>query len=161
MLVEFHDLGVRTPLDPVLSLTRLMDRLPGHCCLWFQDVFRITVWILDHCCCCTFVLAVFVLCPLGSASCFDFGCFGFVYVKLFVVRSIIRVVCFCVKLMSAGPMKGRLDFFWKNVRCVYKKWMDDAFKGEWMCDAFIRWMDDALRMSECTMRFMKWMDDAF
>ena len=68
------------------------------------------MWILDHCCCCTFVLAVFVLCPLGSASCCDFGCFGFVYVKLFVVRSIIRVVCFCVKLMSAGPMKGRLDF---------------------------------------------------
>ena len=69
------------------------------------------MWTLDLCCCCTYVLAVLVLRPLGSASCCDIGCFDFVYVKLFVVRSVIRVLCLCVKLMSAGPMKGRLDFF--------------------------------------------------
>ena len=73
-----------------------------------------------------------MLCPLGSASCCDIGCFDFVYVKLvFVVRSVIRVLCLCVKLVSAGPMKGRLDFFFKkNVRCVYENEWTMRFKGE-------------------------------
>ena len=39
MLVEFCDLSVRTPLDPVLPLTSLMDRLPGHLLFVIQDIF--------------------------------------------------------------------------------------------------------------------------
>ena len=62
-----------------------------------------------------------VMPPLGLASCCDIGCFNVVYVKLFVVRSVIRVLCLCVKLMSAGPMKGRLDFFFERMYDAFTK----------------------------------------
>ena len=75
MLVESPNLGMIIPRDQVLSLTSLIDRLPGRLWVVIQDVFRIQAWILDHCCCRTFDLDVFMLCPflLGSALCCDFG----------------------------------------------------------------------------------------
>ena len=167
MLVEFYGLSVRTPLDPRLPLTSLMYRLPGCLLLMIQNTFAgLQCGSLTF----IFVIRLFRLywcyAPLGLASCVWYWLFvvlfWFCVYEAFVLSGL-GICVLCVKLVSAGPIKGRLDFFFfkKNVRCVYKKWMDDAFKGEWMCDAFIRWMDDALKMSECTMRFMKWMDDAF
>ena len=74
---------------------------------------------------------------LGSASCYDVGGVDFVYMKLFCCQVLLFVCfCSCVKLVSAGPMKGRLDFFFEeNVRCVYK--------NEWTM---------RLRVNECAMR---------
>ena len=110
MLVEFYGLSVRTPLDPGLPLTSLMYRLPGHLLFVIQDTFAGL-----QCGSLIFVVVIrmfwlyWCYATLGSASC----CFDFVYMKLIDVRSCYLYVCYvlCVKLVSAGPMKGRLDDF--------------------------------------------------
>ena len=154
MLVEFCDLSVRTPLDPGLPLTSLMDRLPG--CLLFVVLSTFCgsqCGSLIFCCCYTYVSAVLVLCrPRVSIVLWCWGCWFCVYEAFLLSGPVICVFCSCVKLVSAGPMKGRLDFFLK--KCTMRLQMDDAFKGEWVCDAFMRWMDDAFKKNE-------WMYDAF
>ena len=61
-----------------------------------RRVFRIKMCILDHYCCCTFVFfAVFVLCPLGSASCCDIGWFGFCVEFVFVGNLLGQVILWC------------------------------------------------------------------
>ena len=159
MLVEFCDLSVRTPLDPVLPLTSLMDRLPG--CLLFVVLSTFCGSQCGpsiFCCCYTYVSAVLVLCrPRVSLVLWYLWCWFCVYEAFLLSGLVICVFCSCVKLVSAGPMKGRLDFFFfEEKKCTMRlqKWMDDAFKGEWVCDAFMRWMDDAFKKNE-------WMYDAF
>jgi len=155
MLVEFCDLSVRTPLDPGLPLTSLMDRLPG--CLLFVVLSTFCgsqCGSLIFCCCYTYVSAVLVLCrPRVSIVLWCWGCWFCVNEAFLSSGPVICVFCSCVKLVSAGPMKGRLDFFWrKNVRCVYK--------NEWTMR--LRVNECAMRLwDEWTMRLNEWMDDAF
>ena len=68
--------------------------------------------------------------PLGLASCVWYWlllCFFFCFFLILCIWSFVLsglgICVWCVKLLSAGPIKGRLDFFVfeKNVRCVYKK----------------------------------------
>ena len=122
MLVEFCDLSVRTPLDPGLPLTSLMDRLPG--CLLFVVLSTFCgsqCGSLIFCCCYTYVSAVLVLCrPRVSIVLWCWGCWFCVNEAFLSSGPVICVFCSCVKLVSAGPMKGRLDFF-------FLKKMYDAF----------------------------------
>ena len=62
---------------------------------------------------------------------FFFFFFDFVYMKLCVVRS--WYLCVMCQTLECRPNKGAPRFFFffeKNVRCVYQKGIDDAFKGE-------------------------------
>ena len=89
-----------------------------------QDVFfffRIKMCILDHYCCCTFVFffAVFVLCPLGSASCCDIGWFGFCVEFVFVGNLLGQVILWCCwrkillhPISSRGCCSQRLVYWW-------------------------------------------------
>ena len=99
--------------------------------------------------------------------------------KLFIVRSCYLCVYWsCVKLVSAGPMKGRLDFFFlkkiydafskENGRCVYSRINVRCVYGmngrcvlsEWAMrlqvnECTMRLWDEwtvRLRVNECTMR---------
>ena len=169
MLVEFCDLSVRTPLDPVLPLTSLMDRLPG--CLLFVVLSTFCgsqCGSLIFCCCYTYVSAVLVLCrPRVSIVLWCWWCWFLCIWSFLLSGPVICVFCSCVKLVSAGPMKGRLDFFEKNVRCVYKwtmrlrvnecamrLWDEWTMRlNKWMYDAFMEWMDDAFM---CVFFFFFW-----
>mgnify|MGYP003385015799 CR=1 FL=1 len=157
MLVEFCDLSVRTPLDPVLPLTSLMDRLPG--CLLFVVLSTFCgsqCGSLIFCCCYTYVSAVLVLCrPRVSIVLWCWGCWFGVY-EAFCCQ-VLLFVCFVHVSNSRVQAQWRgalIFFFWRKCTMRLQKWMDDAFKGEWVCDAFMRWMDDAFKKNE-------WMYDAF
>ena len=82
---------------------------------------------------------------LGSASCYDVGGVDFVYMKLFCCQ-VLLFVCFVHVSNSwvQAQWRGALIFFF-FFKCTMRLQMDDAFKGEWVCDAFMRWMDDAFK----------------
>ena len=94
MLVEFCDLSVRTPLDPVLPLTSLMDRLPGRLLFVVLSTF-----CGSQCGPLIFVVVIrmfrlyWCYAALGSASCYDVGGVDFVYMKLFCCQ-VLLFVCF-------------------------------------------------------------------
>ena len=127
MLVEFYGLSVRTPLDPVLPLTSLMYRLPGHLLFVIQDTFAGL-----QCGSLIFVVVIrmfrlyWCYATLGSASCYNIGCFDFVYMKLFVVRSCYLCVMFMCQTRECRPNEGAPRFFEEmydaftkmNGRCV-------------------------------------------
>ena len=107
MLVEFCDLSVRTPLDPVLPLTSLMDRLPG--CLLFVVL---STFCGSQCGPLIFVVVIrmfrlyWCYAALGSASCYDICGVDFVYMKLFVVRSCYLCVMFMCQTRECRPNEG-------------------------------------------------------
>ena len=140
MLVEFCDLSVRTPLDPGLPLTSLMDRLPG--CLLFVVLSTFCgsqCGSLIFCCCYTYVSAVLVLCrPRVSIVLWCWWCWFCVYeafccqVLLFVcfvhvsnswVQAQWRgalIFFFLKKIYDAfSKENGRCVYSWMSVRCVY------------------------------------------
>ena len=134
------------------------------------------MWILDLCLCHTSVFGyISVMPPLGLALLWYwlFVCFFFLILCIwsFLCCQVLVFVCYvlCVKLVSAGPIKGRLDFFF------FEKKMYDAFTGNDWTMRWNKWMYDAVyEMSGwcvflCAMRFMddaffkknEWMYDAF
>ena len=155
MLVEFCDLSVRTPLDPGLPLTSLMDRLPG--CLLFVVLSTFCgsqCGSLIFCCCYTYVSAVLVLCrPRVSIVLWCWWCWFCVY-EAFCCQ-VLLFVCFVHVSNSwvQAQWRGALIFFFEeNVRCVYK--------NEWTMR--LRVNECAMRLwDEWTMRLNEWMYDAF
>ena len=107
MLVEFCDLSVRTPLDPVLPLTSLMDRLPGRLLFVVLSTF-----CGSRCGPLIFVVVIrmfrlyWCYAALGSASCYDICGVDFVYMKLFVVRSCYLCVLFMCQTRECRPNEG-------------------------------------------------------
>ena len=162
MLVEFCDLSVRTPLDPVLPLTSLMDRLPG--CLLFVVLSTFCgpqCGPSIFCCCYTYVSAVLVLCrPRVSIVLWYLWCWFCVY-EAFCCQ-VLLFVCFVHVSNSwvQAQWRGALIFLKKNVRCVYK-WTMRLRVNECAMRLWDEWTMRLRKMSECTMRCMRRMDDAF
>ena len=163
MLVEFCDLSVRTPLDPGLPLTSLMDRLPG--CLLFVVLGTFCgsqCGSLIFCCCYTYVSAVLVLCrPRVSIVLWCWGCWFGVY-EAFCCQ-VLLFVCFGHVSNSwvQAQWRGALIFFWRKYTMRFQKRMGDAFKVEWVYDAFMGWMGGAFKSEWMYDAFMEWMGDAF
>ena len=114
MLVEFCDLSVRTPLDPGLPLTSLMDRLPG--CLLFVVLSTFCgsqCGSLIFCCCYTYVSAVLVLCrPRVSIVLWCWGCW-FCVNEAFLSSG--PVVCvFMCQTRECRPNEGAPWFFFED-----------------------------------------------
>ena len=111
------------------------------------------MWILDLCLCHTSVFGyISVMPPLGLALLWYwlFVCFFFLILCIwsFLCCQVLVFVCYvlCVKLVSAGPIKGRLDFFFLRKKCTMR---------------LREMIGRCVEISECTMRFMRWVDDAF
>ena len=122
MLVEFCDLSVRTPLDPGLPLTSLMDRLPG--CLLFVVLSTFCgsqCGSLIFCCCYTYVSAVLVLCrPRVSIVLWCWGCWFCVYEAFLLSGPVVCVFLFMCQTRECRPNEGAPWFF-------FLKKMYDAF----------------------------------
>ena len=89
----------------------------------------LAMWILDLCFCYTSVSAVLVLCPprVSIVCMILVVCYFFLILCIWsFVLSGLGICVLCVKLLSAGPIKGRLDFFFffweKCTMRLYDEW---------------------------------------